>query len=334
MSHCKSVLSATVTPLTPLRYMKIKIYDNYLLSVEGYTNSDGMFNLLGSVDDVPPSVVQEGNSTTYPAINVQPQYIYRGEIEGADVNTSGAVNLGRLEVEKINGQIAHPMHNDEAAPAINVDGPVLFGEYDFASEQCRAYYSLYKAMRNSYERMGEVVPLKVVKAQTNQPIGNVPYALYTTIQVPTGYNMRPRTGMHEMAHAIRQRYDGSLAHFLDDVLKYWYPRNHKCALKSNEGFAFNEGWAEFWAGTCWSYDKSGPYDIEGNVAMALRALQKACRASDRDMWRVLRESSHSAIHSFPDYRNAAVEILGCADAPPAKSTGCSLGLFCETPGMK
>ena len=45
-------------------------------------------------------------------------------------------------------------------------------------------------------------------------------------------------------------YDGSYGHFLVDAARYIYTRNHDCGKQTNNGFAFNEGWAEFWAGEC------------------------------------------------------------------------------------
>lgn len=44
--------------------------------------------------------------------------------------------------------------------------------------------------------------------------------------------------------------DGDFAHFMYDVVRFWYMRNHNCGTKSNYGYAFNEGWAEFWANEC------------------------------------------------------------------------------------
>ena len=55
---------------------------------------------------------------------------------------------------------------------------------------------------------------------------------------------------------MRHSYDGSYGHFLVDVGWYIYTRNHDCGKQTNNGFAFNEGWAEFWAefwaGDCYS----------------------------------------------------------------------------------
>ena len=106
--------------------------------------------------------------------------------------------------------------------------------------------------------------------------------------------------------------DGNLAHFLYDVARFVYTRNHRCSLRTNNGFAFNEGWAEFWAGSCsGTYGSSATdYRYEGNVAKALRALQAGCGTSDRNMVEVLRRN-RGKIHSYVQYRNAHQRLYNC-----------------------
>ena len=36
----------------------------------------------------------------------------------------------------------------------------------------------------------------------------------------------------------------------DIFYRYKYAQHHYCGKKTNYGFAFNEGWAEYWAGSC------------------------------------------------------------------------------------
>ncbi len=96
--------------------------------------------------------------------------------------------------------------------------------------------------------------------------------------------------------------DGNLTHLLSDALEFNYFRAHHCGFQSNKGFAFNEGWAEFWAGSCTqaSYGESAlDYTIEGNVAKGLRQL-RANGLSDSDMVNILKRSG-GTIHSFEEY---------------------------------
>ena len=104
--------------------------------------------------------------------------------------------------------------------------------------------------------------------------------------------------------------DGSLAHFLRDVVRFGYLRSHTCSTTSNLGYAFNEGFAEFWADECRYPSSFGSsptdYTIEGNVANALRNLKRSCGLSDRQMVDVLRRNAQR-IHSFQDFQR----LSGC-----------------------
>ena len=98
--------------------------------------------------------------------------------------------------------------------------------------------------------------------------------------------------------------DGSFAHFLWDVIRFGYARKHSCHTKTNLGFAFNEGFAQFWSNDCKrQYYGSSPtdYRYEGNVANALRRLQTSCRLTDRQMINVLKRN-RKKIHSFNDFK--------------------------------
>ena len=107
--------------------------------------------------------------------------------------------------------------------------------------------------------------------------------------------------------------DGSFAHFLVDVAKYSYARNHYCGMLTNEGFAFNEGWAEFWGESCYGIYGNSPtdYSYEGNVAKGLRALMDRCGSSHGQMVDVL-ETNRGRIHSYMQYEAAHNALYGCS----------------------
>lgn len=141
----------------------------------------------------------------------------------------------------------------------------------------------------------------------------VPFAPYDRVMVPAGYAMSADTAKHELAHTVRHVFDGSLTHFLSDALRYEYPQSHTCTKKTNEGFAFNEGLANWnYGSTCG--DADGPKDIEGNVAVALTRLQSTCGLSYKDVWSVL-ESNPGRIHSLREFEAAACPTA--ATPPPA-----------------
>lgn len=106
--------------------------------------------------------------------------------------------------------------------------------------------------------------------------------------------------------------DGTFLHFLYDVVRFTYTQTHYCGKNTNKGFAFNEGWAEFWAGSCYNTYGNSPTDYtrEGNVAKALRALRNRCGSSDGQMVDVLQRNQGS-VHSYDQYAAAHNKLYGC-----------------------
>lgn len=189
-------------------------------------------------------------------------------------------------------------------------GSVDFGTIQFDTEACLTYLRFYDATRDFYYRVGYRVPFDLTIRTEYLVHGGTPYAAYRTIHLPKNTNIGSTTARHELAHTVRHHYDGSLSHFLGDVAKYKYTQRHSCTSDTNSGFAFNEGWAEYWAGSCQSGNSAGPFSVEENVATALSQLQKNCSASDLDMWRVLQQNS-GKIHSFPSFKHYFTELYPC-----------------------
>lgn len=192
----------------------------------------------------------------------------------------------------------------------NRSGNVSFGTLSFSNDACKAYLKFYDATRDFRTRVGYRVPFSLNIRSEAIIHGGTPYALYDNIKLPKGYALSFTTAKHELAHTVRHRYDGSKAHFLFDAGRFLYPRNHHCAKVTNKGFAFNEGWAQFWAGSCKSQSATGSKKVEGNVASALRALQKRCGTSNRNMWEVLRKYPKK-IHSYSEYASRHRTRYGC-----------------------
>lgn len=190
-------------------------------------------------------------------------------------------------------------------------GSVSFGTLAFNTEACRTYLSFYDAMNDFYSRVRYRVPFDLKISTEVLLHGGTAYALYDHIKLPGGTNVGLSTAKHELAHTVRHRYDGNLGHFLYDAGRFFYTRNHYCSKKTNNGFAFNEGWAQFWAGSCTLGSATGPKDVEGNVASALRALQTRCGSSDNRMWEVLRRNP-GGIHYFTSFAHRHKLLYGCS----------------------
>jgi hypothetical protein len=132
------------------------------------------------------------------------------------------------------------------------------------------------------DKFGEAVPGGFFKIQIWR--GHLtPLTWYDEVHWAHGYrtgeNGNPyRATTHEFAHVFRDVLDGPESHWHGDDLLYVYGRGHGSCIapvtgSANAGFAFHEGWAEFWSNdtTCCLGDESNQ-DIEGTVAHDLENL--------------------------------------------------------------
>ncbi len=143
----------------------------------------------------------------------------------------------------------------------------------------------------------------------------MPFTTLDRTQWPGGYETGYRgdadggysVNFHEFAHSVRHSFDGSFLHFLSDAASFGYAKNHELCLVSNEGFAFNEGWAEFWAHTPATCGAGTDFNQEGNVAAALTGLEKC--ASRAAMVKVLQENP-GTIHSYEQFKTKFFALVG------------------------
>ena len=128
--------------------------------------------------------------------------------------------------------------------------------------------------------------------------------------------------IHEFGHSVRHAADGSAAHFTYDVGRFAYARTHApCSDNGNRnggesdeslrGYAFNEGWAEYWEGQGCP-DNATPAEFrEGAIASHLRRLQTANGKTRKDMVAVLL-ANPGQIHSLPEYEGRFAAMYGVA----------------------
>lgn len=234
---------------------------------------------------------------------------------------------GRVNVELFPGP---GTWRTETVAAAAVGGRVDLGQSSSsltgAGSPC-AVFSAMRVVRSGWERdVGRRSPTGETLVLWGAPTSGVPYAANTVIQWPTGYApgdpADPKAASHEFAHTVRHAYDGTRQHFLYDAGRFLYPRPHEACDDTGAGFAFNEGWAEYWAreftssGPCVPFDD---YAREGNVAAALTRLQEHCRVDRAAMVDVLRRhpatNDGGGIHSYEDFEKR----LDCQASNPRVS---------------
>lgn len=194
------------------------------------------------------------------------------------------------------------------------------------SPRCAVFRGVHKARLAWQQEIGTDVPNHAREIGWNYPNAGTfdpgrgrPFTAGTGIKwpdtAPVGMgNGDFSTALHEFGHSIRHGFDGDIFHFLDDAfLRFSYLQFHEPCSRYNEGFGFNEGWANYWAGewaevTCYAADD---YAVEGRVARALKLLELRCAGGDRRLMVDVLRRNPGRIHSFAEFRDA----LGCPVAP-------------------
>jgi hypothetical protein len=207
-----------------------------------------------------------------------------------------------------------------------------YGTQVVPGAECRLWAAFKAAADNYRAATGTSNPAGTVTVLDNAPTSGVPFTPYTDVFWPGNYAPIRNIGttdapvmrsvaQHEFAHSFRHQLDGDKAHFLYDSARFWYLRSHSGTSCSgtNNGFAFNEGWAEYWADEVrpTPCTNSQDFTIERNVAFELKRLQSACvGVTPGRMVQVLAQN-RGRIHSMSDFSNA----LGCVTRKPIKTTG-------------
>ncbi|MDQ6750689.1 MAG: DUF4407 domain-containing protein [Actinomycetota bacterium] len=202
---------------------------------------------------------------------------------------SGTVNLGTWQISKNGGS---------------------------GTPKCAIWQGAHNAYTDYKQVIGANPPAGHYSISADFPCCGTPFTTLDTTRWPGGYQTGNGTSdpggafsvnFHEFAHSVRHSFDGDTLHFLGDVARYSYPQTHTACKLTNTGFAFNEGWAEYWAHTAHSCPDPTNLSQEGNVATKLMGLEKC--ADRPSMVRVLRES-RGAIHSYTEFSARFFAILG------------------------
>ena len=184
------------------------------------------------------------------------------------------------------------------------------------SHKCAIWNGVHKANERFRAEIGTDPPSHGVELEADAVTAGVPFTPGTSILWPGGFPVGYAGGgddsitRHEYGHVIRHGYDGDFGHFLGDVVTYNYLQNHETCNHTNGGFAFNEGWAEFWAEEFWpapDCGRPGDMETEGDVAAALQELMENCAGGQRKVMVEVLQRNPGTIHSFDQFKAA----LGC-----------------------
>lgn len=287
--------------LKPLEHVRVRLLDADVdfddLLDSGYTDAHGRFDLSGDADD--------WGGLCGKACKPDPYVVF-------------ALDDGKLDVRTLLGVT----YTSRTRMVRNTSGKIDLGTVKFGDTTAARLFTRGREQYEEFsEQTGEDVPRNggLVEIAVPALTAGVPYATVDTIHWPGGY-----TGWsaiyHEFGHRLRHAADGGMAHFLFDVARFAYMKHHTPDMKTNLGFAFNEGWAEYHATlldqtaaqqlAAFADDDLGD-DVEGRVAYKLYRLAQSC-GGFAPMWQTLKDAS---IHSFAEFRDAFLaRHPGCVEA--------------------
>ncbi len=200
-------------------------------------------------------------------------------------------------------------------------GTIDFGNIDFKGEGNR-YLISFAAAEEAYDNFRRIsgdtqVPGHdgVVGVTSPQPFSaGTCYTGTENIHVPSGETCSSSMP-HEFGHRLRHAADGGADHFNLDLMWFRYLRSHNANLHSNLGYAFNEGWAEYYARAVQDPDRQLAYarnadyaggdETEGNVSHKLMRLSLSC-GGFKPMWRALKAGKGKSIPGGPAGAQAGI----------------------------
>ena len=283
----------------PLARVRVKLMDEDFGPTDhemarSFTDKDGRFDLTGSGSD--SGCIGAGCKRPDPYVEFVLREPHRVDVKDPLENTARQ----KTEVK------------------VNTCGDVDFGDQDWSEAELDAilYFRAQRAYQNFVDLTKDPrVPGNDGLVGVEYPtvfIGETPYTTWDTIHWPWH---GPKTSSfesfdHEFGHRLRHAADGGRDHFNSDATRFVYARNHSKDDVTNEGFAFNEGWAYYHKtllnsgldvpnGT-WSGSNSGD-DVEGDVANQIFNLAKDCGPFAK-LWQTMKDAGPNSFHSIDEYR--------------------------------
>jgi hypothetical protein len=267
----------------------------------GYTDSQGRFDLSGVGGDPKVPFICDDSCS-------KPDVYVKVELENARITIENEIGFNRYATTGVRD---------------NTSGLIDFGGFGFAGDGANAAILFGKATEqyaNYSAKIGGNIPAHGGHMSFLYPsylAAGVPWTTEESIHWPGGYN-KWKAVYHEFGHRIRHARDGDFTHFLSDVVRFTYMQQHSYDKQTNEGFAFNEGWAEYYSTLLdpsarttfegWTEHPGGD-STEGNVAAKLLRHANQC-GGIKNMWAAL---SSTSIHSYQEFRTALVRLYpSCA----------------------
>jgi len=225
--RCRAVDDTSgATAVHPLPFVKVKVGD-----AASATSASGAFSISGGF--------RPGSFTV--------QIVYDAPVTAAGITTPLRV---MAEFHDARGESV-------TRSASLVNGQLSFGDIELTSVDCEIWRLGTELLVDYHQTVGRMPPAKQLRLKRWTGVWNgTPYTYYDYIVLSTNFGTadvyrdlgtRRGTLFHEFGHSIRHVADGDEGHWTWDNFRWAYARSHNGCETFNTQYAFNEGWAEFWA---------------------------------------------------------------------------------------
>ena len=309
--RCRAVDNVNgTTGVRALPFVKVKVGD-----VETATGANGEFTIAGGFRPGPFAI-----DVTY----------------DAPITAAGITTPLRVMAEFHNAR-----GESVTRSATVVAGQLTFGNVDLSSVDCELWRLGTDLLVDYHQTVGRTPPAKGLRLKRWTGVWNgTPYTYYDYLVLSTNFGTadnyrdlgtRRGTVFHEFGHSIRHVADGDEGHWTWDNFRWAYARSHNGCETFNTQYAFNEGWAEYWAierGTrsARNCGKDAAFVdwteamISGRLAHLSQALSADPKVRASKMVQVL-ERNPGAIHSLREFelKYCALHAAGNAECVNAST---------------
>jgi hypothetical protein len=227
----------------------------------------------------------------------------------------------------------HDTRNESVTqkPSIDASNIADFGDVKLSGSDCILWELGLRALVHYFQVMHEPPPAGGLRVKRWEAVyisaGTGAHTFYDYLVLPTDQAIqaipdREHTFFHEFGHTIRFVADGSKTHWDWDNFRFNFGHKHNTDEVFNKGFAFSEGWAQYWAhavnGSTVTPGPAGSLDWNEGLIGA-RLADMAFKSSDEFMIKV-QLANPETIHTMYEF-----EKRYCAAIAPKPNPYCKDG---------
>lgn len=247
---------------------------------------------------------------------------------------SNVESFGQRSVLRIMAEVHSDSRHESASasPSGTSGSTLVLGDVELSSVDCETWRLGEGALSRYHELVQKSPPAGRLEIKRwTVDWGGTPYTFYNHLVLTEKWtekdsyvqeNWRRHTVNHEFGHSVRHVADGDVHHWNWDNFRWVYARSHSGCEVFNTQYAFNEGWAGYWANMALNSTPNGCTDGPSNPVHSPETRSSSQRAKfvdwvedmvDNHLYQLSEELKHSQCSGASDRGACAarkmVEVL-------------------------